>query len=119
MTIIQKVRDVLEANAGTAMTTAEIEANLKGITREQISSALWRLRTEEDCIKQVRIGVHKYLGPSERMPKLAKTLEAHSEVFEQEKPEDGKYYTEVGTAKNGDKILTNDATGETYRATPL
>jgi hypothetical protein len=127
MTIIQQVRDVLEANAGTAMTTAEIAANLDGITTAQVSTALWRLRTEEDLIKQVRTGVHKYLGASERMPKLAATIEKTKDVFAgsvsdaiaEDETADHKFYTQVGRAANGDPILTNDATGQVYRATPV
>jgi hypothetical protein len=123
MTIIQQVRDVLEANAGTAMTTAEIAANLDGITTAQVSTALWRLRTEEDLIKQVRTGVHKYLGASERMPKLAATIEKAKDVFEPEvpegRPDEHLYFTQVGVADNGDLILSRDSDTRVYRATPL
>lgn len=128
MTIIQEVRDVLEANAGNAMTTAEIEANLKGIDRAQINSALWRLRTEDDHIKQVRTGVHKYLGPSERkpepMPKLEKLLKqpspfADENAIDELRVDEHMYFTQVGVAENGDLILSRDSDTKVYRATPV
>lgn len=75
MTIIQRVRDVLEKNAGVAMTTGEINSKLEGIDRSQINGALWRLRIEDDRIEQVRSGVHKYTGPIERMSKSEGTEE--------------------------------------------
>lgn len=125
MTIIQQVRDVLEANAGTAMTTAEIEGNLNGVKRDQINSALWRLRTEDDLIKQVRTGLHKYLGPSERkaepMPKLEKLLEQPTPFAEEpdEKFDENLYFTQVGVAENGDLIISRDSDTRVYRATPV
>jgi hypothetical protein len=130
MTIIQDVRDVLEANAGTAMTTAEIEASLKGVTKSQINSALWRLRTEEDLIKQVRTGLHKYLGPTERpidySQKNARNTVAEaarvgsvSDAIKDDEAAQDKFFTQVGTAKNGDLLITRDSDGAAFRATPL
>lgn len=133
MTIIQQVRDVLEANAGTAMTTAEIEGELTGVKRDQINSALWRLRTEDDLIKQVRTGLHKYLGPSERVGIVQPTAVHSSKKQEMCDPEEPKelgeeleekfdehlYFTQVGVAENGDLILSRDSDTRVYRATPV
>ena len=136
MTVIDKVFTALKNNAGNSMTTAEIvEAIGDGTTREQVNSALWRLRTERDLIKQVKTGIHKYLGPSERavpngvvavnsdMPKLERTIAKAATVFEEpepeENPEDGRYFTQVGFAENGDVILSRDTDARVYRATPL
>lgn len=122
MTVIDKVFTALKNNAGNSMTTMEIvEAIGDGTTREQVNSALWRLRTEQDLIKQVKTGIHKYLGPTERASNGVIAINAGSvsdPIAEDETAQD-KFFTQVGTAKNGDLLITRDSDGAAFRATPL
>lgn len=125
MTIIQDVRDALVRYAGKSMTTQDIvDALGNRVNREQVNSALWRLRAEDDMVKQVRTGLHKYLGPTEdpkvEMPKLEKTLAEALDVFEDEpRVDEHMYFTQVGVAENGDLILSRDSDTRVYRATPV
>lgn len=128
----QMVLGVLKEAPGTQMDSQQVldrlQAGYLGVefTREQVSNSLSDLATWGE-ITRVSRGLYTYEFKAEDTPKMAKTLREGGRIFEGSVSDaladgetaDHKYFTQVGVAKNGDKILTNDATGETYRATPL
>lgn len=132
MNIRQAVLEQLKEEPGTHMNAADVLGRLQesylnvGFTREQVSNSLADL-AKWDEITRISRGVYAYEFKVEDAPRMAKTLKEGGRVFvgsisdalQEDETADHKFFTQVGVAKNGDKILTNDATGETYRATPL
>lgn len=118
MTIIQQVRDVLEMNAGVAMTTDEIDSKLKGVDRSQINGALWRLRTEDPHIEQVRTGLHRYTGPriGGALLDAQKARESMQQsTFEMVEPDD--IFVRIGYTDDQEPLVKSENTGEVFKLT--
>ncbi len=131
MSIRRTVLDVMEENKGRDMTVDQVKRQVDDltqptepeITREQVNNALAGLAAWSH-ITRVHRGI--YCLEAEPMSKLEKLLEqptpfagsVSGPIAEDEVAQD-KFFTQVGTAKNGDLLITRDSDGAAYRATPL
>ncbi len=96
------------------------------VTREQVSNSLADLAVFGE-IERVRRGVYTYRKPSEPESvsveptdeMIESALEELGVEGDSDDPEDGRYFTQVGVAENGDLIITRDSDTKVYRATPI
>lgn len=131
MSIRQMVLDAVKGRPGAQLTAADVLAEIErehageglDVSREQVSNSLSDLAAWSE-ITRVSRGVYAYEFKAEDTPKLTKLLKEGSQAFAADhevstQVGDGKYFTQVGTAQNGDLVLTRDSDGVAYRATPL
>lgn len=122
MSIKEMVLDTLKGKPGTQLRAADVHSELpvEDLTVEQVSNALAALAAWGE-ITRVSRGLYAYEFKSEDSPKLVKLLKQESPFSAEEDKDDeeGRYFSQVGTALNDDLILTRDSDGKAYRATPL
>lgn len=127
-TIRDQVFTVLQKQPGIPFSIKAVHAKMQHCSYEQVANSLADLVLFDERVVRSARGVYVYEGtpatanvPAATAKTALRDPEEPKDLGEEpdEKFDEHMYFTQVGTAKNGDKILTNDATGETYRATPL
>lgn len=134
MTIRDQVFTVLKKKPGTPQSIKGVADALPEVSYESVANSLADLAIFDERVERTARGVYVYynnthsktaitaVAPSD-MPKLERTIAKAADVFEEpepeENPEDGRYFTQVGVAENGDIIISRDSDTKAYRATPL
>lgn len=136
MNIRQSVLDTLKEAPGSQMDAAAVLDRMHGalgpisVTREQVSNSLSDLAAWSE-ITRVSRGVYAYEfktvpEPIDYSQKNARaTMEeaarvgSVSDTIKEDEIAADKFFTQVGTARNGDLLITRDSDGAAYRATPL
>lgn len=134
MNIRQSVLDTLKEAPGSQMDAAAVLDRLHGalgpisVTREQVSNSLSDLAAWSE-ITRVSRGVYAYEIRPEPIDYSQKNARATmeeaarvgsvSDAIKDDEIAADKFFTQVGTARNGDLLITRDSDGAAYRATPL
>jgi hypothetical protein len=124
-TIRDQVFTVLQKQPGIPFSIKGVHAKMQHCSYEQVANSLADLVLFDERVVRTARGVYVYEGTPATADVPAATSKQPLRVAEEpkdlgeENPEDGRYFTQVGVAENGDIIITRDTDGKVYRATPL
>lgn len=111
-TIRDRVFTVLRKNEGIPHSIKEVARRLPDYNYEQVANSLADLAVFDERVSRTARGVYVY-GATESVPESDEQIKNSLAELE------GRCFTQVGYAQNGDLLITRDSDGAAFRATPL